>query len=151
MEIALLPCPFCGDDDILPVYEDSHHAWNLCCGVCGARIEAATESEAIEHWNTRPDPRTCAESQTDRLCLTETAPQQPDEKPNVLRAIIANDVMIRNLIHETPWQKDPAVQLVLADNIRLIQIESNRSSKRESIVDVIPSTTKSNAASTDKP
>lgn len=52
------------------------------------------------------------------------ATQQPVGKPNMLATLIACDVMIRNLIHETEWEKDPAVKLVLSENMHYIRAAS---------------------------
>lgn len=52
----LLPCPFCGDDDLLPMRLSSE-LWEVYCdfGECPARPTAygRTEAEAIVKWNTR--------------------------------------------------------------------------------------------------
>jgi len=54
----LLPCPFCGGDEIShgwssPGYDGSMHTGNVECHACNAFILADTEAEAIAAWNTR--------------------------------------------------------------------------------------------------
>lgn len=60
----LKPCPFCGDDWNLMVFEYDHHRWLsntfvsrykvVCgCGGCMDNGDFATEEEAREAWNRR--------------------------------------------------------------------------------------------------
>lgn len=52
--------------------------------------------------------------------------EQPVDQPNILATLIACDVMIRNLIHETEWENDPAIKLVLSENTRCIRGASTK-------------------------
>lgn len=57
-EVTLLPCPFCGGDELShgwssPGYDGSMHSGSAECHSCGALIIAETEAEAITAWNTR--------------------------------------------------------------------------------------------------
>ena len=60
--IELLPCPFCGNNDIDNDEGLFHHpargcvieTWEIRCGKPGcASIEAETQEECIRMWNTR--------------------------------------------------------------------------------------------------
>lgn len=50
----LLPCPFCGDADQLPVYDDYKKLWVIDCGACPASVFGSIVGTAIAAWNTRP-------------------------------------------------------------------------------------------------
>jgi len=59
----LLPCPFCGSDDVeyrnpCPSSPDNQADFVMCngCGVCASRLD--TERDPIEVWNTRVHPET---------------------------------------------------------------------------------------------
>jgi hypothetical protein len=69
----------------------------------------------------------------DQARQTPPAPsnEQPDDQPNILRALIACDVLIRNMRHrDARWHDDPTVQAVLAENTRCIQAASTERESR---------------------
>lgn len=54
----LLPCPFCGSQDVHGHYHGVGHDFVEChsCGVTGSKYTHATAAEATTAWNTRtPD------------------------------------------------------------------------------------------------
>lgn len=55
MSKELIPCPFCGGEDVehLP---DGFGNWLVGCVTCDYRIQcvSCTEDDAIRYWNTRP-------------------------------------------------------------------------------------------------
>lgn len=59
-EPTLLPCPFCGSDDV-GLDGDMHNTWVTCadCFAQGPNVKVFTphdETVAKEFWNTRKDP-----------------------------------------------------------------------------------------------
>jgi hypothetical protein len=49
----LLPCPFCGCDDILPCLDDETGLWECGCDSCDIHARAGLEEWAITKWNAR--------------------------------------------------------------------------------------------------
>lgn len=54
---ALRDCPFCGDNDVMVIFDDVPKVYEIECGVCSARVQAMTEAEVIAAWNTRTSTR----------------------------------------------------------------------------------------------
>ncbi len=52
---SLKPCPFCGDDDLLPIYDDSAKVWAIQCLECSASIDGMTADDVIKAWNRRDE------------------------------------------------------------------------------------------------
>jgi Lar family restriction alleviation protein len=52
MSVKLLPCPFCGGDD-LALDENSYKTkWVICDG-CGATIDDSPHGDCVDLWNRR--------------------------------------------------------------------------------------------------
>lgn len=62
-EIELLPCPFCGSEDVEPVSIEGNWGYTsskdyIKCNICGAQggvVEDGELSDAIENWNMRAE------------------------------------------------------------------------------------------------
>lgn len=103
----LKPCPFCGakrGDHAAPLQfnAESERAlpWHVYCWSC--RIEGpsrATEAEAVEAWNTRPEPASPAllAALTRALPYVETAEADEAYKPGEVAKVTA---MIRAAIRQ---------------------------------------------------
>lgn len=55
--VALLPCPFCGGEPVVPWTRIDAETtwWSVECLSCGCQLGCRGSAEqAIEHWNTRP-------------------------------------------------------------------------------------------------
>lgn len=64
----LLPCPFCGDTDQLPVYDDERKIWVIDCGECPASVIGSIEGTAVAAWNRRVNlPNKHSETNEQRL------------------------------------------------------------------------------------
>jgi ribosomal protein L37AE/L43A len=63
-QVELLPCPFCGSDDIIRV-SNSIYAPKGCCNNCGA------STTGLDRWNTRAPsaPNVITDKKTKRKCL----------------------------------------------------------------------------------
>lgn len=55
-EIALLPCPFCGGDELSHGHSYPPALGNVECHSCDMTIFGETEAKAIEKWNLRTSP-----------------------------------------------------------------------------------------------
>ncbi len=56
-EIAILPCPFCGERKLLMVVHDEktilHPHYHVQCDNCGARSGGSDKGDHVDQWNTR--------------------------------------------------------------------------------------------------
>lgn len=64
-EIELLPCPFCGSDDIEPIFQEGSYGYSYsfnyvqcnCCKARGGLVKDGdcmnNEDKAIRNWNSR--------------------------------------------------------------------------------------------------
>ena len=59
-DVTLLPCPFCGSDDVRTVHGTDDRTLFVSCGTCHALVQEWGD-KAIALWNSRvPDPRVAA-------------------------------------------------------------------------------------------
>jgi Lar family restriction alleviation protein len=57
-DFKMLPCPFCGSDDIMSFRDDESYTWRIHCRGCGADHGSnAGEKVAIVKWNARMPER----------------------------------------------------------------------------------------------
>ena len=102
----LLPCPFCGGDDVnmgvRPHFrEGKGNGWTVLCADCGGSIgyierhdghfyaEYDTKSEAIAAWNSRAE-RTCKQSRLFNLVWSECSSESYEWHGNELPSYCPN-------------------------------------------------------------
>jgi hypothetical protein len=79
-KIALLPCPFCGNDNPLPMTGYNETFW-IRCDACSAESSICNNGPmAIELWNNRSSPKTDDEAISDK----EIADFQDDVRSELL-------------------------------------------------------------------
>jgi Lar family restriction alleviation protein len=102
---TLLPCPFCGGNDIQidemeSFWDKNETSWRVLCIDCIAETAGDTKEQAIAAWNRRADARQLALKT--RVCpMCEDCPDGcPVETPKDSRNIVTNADRIRGMNDE---------------------------------------------------